>query len=684
MDSKTAPNKRFLLVCALHLGILFHLIIVQPLLQKLAENPEFLVAHAATPGDIFALIATLCLILPALLVLIEMIASVFGNTVLEVVHDSLIFSLFTILALLLIRNFHFFEGAPAIAIALLFGSGLIFIYRIPNARSSLTYLAPIMIVVPVLFLFNGSIQKLLSMDHVAAQSASKNATAPVVMIVFDELPITSLMNKDRLLDRTFYPNFAGLLEDFTWYRNTTTVSAWTETAVPALLTGKYPRRGLLPTLSDHPENVFTLLSGSHELKVSESVTSLCPSQLNVLSRETSPTRMARIRILVLDLAAIYLQMIVPLPYAAQLPDVTTTWGDFWGSKQENETKSDRSAYSETFIESTTSSEKPFFSFLHILLPHRPWRYLPEGIEYNDFREGRPNDKFWERDEWAARVAVQRHLLQLAYTDRLLGELLRHLKQTGLYNSCLIVIVADHGISMWPGEEIRKARETTYQDVLFVPFFLKAPFQKKGAIIDRKLETVDVLPTIIKILGIKTSWKFDGSSATDTHLPERRTRTVFISNRLVTGLAHDIRDQNRTLNRKLSLFGNATSISALYDIGPFPELVNRETSELSLSQSDLIVKLRGKAKFDNIKISSQTIPAYIAGEIKNSEDVVNELAIAIAINGKIRVVTKAFHSAEKLRFSAIVPPSAFSNGKNTVQVIVIPDPTGQRFLLAALE
>ncbi len=549
-----ANMKRFFLICALHIAILFHLAIAQPLLQKLADNPEFLIAHAASPGDIFALLTILCFLLPALLIALEGVARIFSRAAMQLVHHTLLFCLLTILAFLLIQQIKFLQGIPAIGAAVLIGTILTYLYRAQVVRSSLTYLAPVIIVIPLLFLMNSSIRKLISTNQIATHSASESATVPIVMVVFDELPVTSLMNQDLLLDDVLYPNFASLTDHFTWYRNTTTVSQVTTSAVPAILTGKYPDRKLLPTLSDHPENLFTLLGGSHELKVLETATSLCPPQSNVLRSDTSESRFSHLRLLIMDLSAVYLQMVVPAPYSSQLPDVTTTWGDFWTPQDQNGIKkSDRPALFETFIQSITPSDKPFFSFLHISLPHRPWRYLPDGKEYDDFQEGRRVDKFWEVDDWAARVAVQRHLLQLGYADRLLGELIRHLKTTGLYDRCLIVIVADHGISLWPGVEARKATPTTYQDILFVPFFLKAPFQDKGAIVDYRIETVDIVPTIVKVLGIQTSWKFDGFPAMDAGIQERRERKMFLHDRLLSGLHLDIHDENRTLQRKTMLF-----------------------------------------------------------------------------------------------------------------------------------
>jgi hypothetical protein len=60
---------------------------------------------------------------------------------------------------------------------------------------------------------------------------------PVVMIVFDEFPVASLMDVDGNIDGALFPNFRRLQQDSIWFRNATAVATFTEYAVPALLTG---------------------------------------------------------------------------------------------------------------------------------------------------------------------------------------------------------------------------------------------------------------------------------------------------------------------------------------------------------------------------------------------------------------------------------------------------------------
>ena len=116
-------------------------------------------------------------------------------------------------------------------------------------------------------------------DHGPLDGVAFGATPAVVVVVFDQLPLVSLLDRDGRIDRTVYPNFAALANDATWFRNASAVSGLTHTALPAILTGNYPAPELLPTTRDHPHNLFTLFGSRYHLNVLEPLTDLCPETL---------------------------------------------------------------------------------------------------------------------------------------------------------------------------------------------------------------------------------------------------------------------------------------------------------------------------------------------------------------------------------------------------------------------
>jgi hypothetical protein len=101
-------------------------------------------------------------------------------------------------------------------------------------------------------------------------------------------------------------------------------------------------------------------------------------------------------------------------------------------------------------------DEPALYFVHILMPHQPWKYLPSGLKYPDRvpGEGRGKGGRWASEPWPVRSNHQRHLLQVAYTDRLIGTVVKRLHDTGLHDPSLLEVTADHGMAFVPGQSSR--------------------------------------------------------------------------------------------------------------------------------------------------------------------------------------------------------------------------------------
>ena len=154
--------------------------------------------------------------------------------------------------------------------------------------------------------------------------------------------------------------------------------------------------------------------------------------------------------------------------------------------------------------------RPQLLFLHASIPHVPWHYTPEGKRY-ETRVSMPGvvDGTWVGSQWLADQGFQRHLLQTQYADKLLGDLLRRLRETGVYDRALMVVLADHGVSFRSGDRRRRPTPTNVHDVANMPLFIKLPGQREGDIKDTAVRTIDVLPTIADELGLRLREPVDG-------------------------------------------------------------------------------------------------------------------------------------------------------------------------------
>ena len=116
----------------------------------------------------------------------------------------------------------------------------------------------------------------------------------------------------------------------------------------------------------------------------------------------------------------------------------------------------------------------------------------------------------------------RHLLQVGYTDHLVGELLERLKRTGLLERALIVVTADHGYSFRVGVDSRRfLSEDNVEEIAPVPLFVKAPGQMDGRKDDSLVANLDMVATVADLLGTTVGYPQDGRSAFSEEV-ERRT------------------------------------------------------------------------------------------------------------------------------------------------------------------
>ena len=140
--------------------------------------------------------------------------------------------------------------------------------RYRPVRLFLTILSPAILIIPTLFVMAPAIYGIVVPGRPGSTALeSGKADVPIVMVIFDELPLRSLLDRSGNIDSDRFPNFADLANDATWFRNARTVSETTQYATPAILTGTYPKadQSKIAAFSDYPENLFTWLRNSHHL-----------------------------------------------------------------------------------------------------------------------------------------------------------------------------------------------------------------------------------------------------------------------------------------------------------------------------------------------------------------------------------------------------------------------------------
>ena len=657
---------------ALQLFTLTALAVAQPLFDVVSREPTFLVARNTTSDQLGAFMVIVGVALPLALVAIEAISTRLHAVAGNVVHVLLVTALGSALLLPLLKRAGDMDAIPLLAVSVALAAGLaVGLQRSSVIQMFLTALSPAVVVVPAMFLANPDIRGAVVGTDLAPVPAQVEHVPPIVVVVFDEFPTSSLMNGEREIDRTRYPHFARLADDATWFRNASTVSSQTLWAVPAIVTGKYPiEPSAVPTRRYYPNNLFTMLSESYQMAVFGRFLQLCPANTCTYDLEVHDTLWD----LTADLAVVFFHVIAPDSLASRLPPIVGDWRGFARQRRFLEVdgelqRNDRSSEYDRFLQTITSERSGQLYFLHTLIPHMPFQYVPSGTRYRapDYQQRREGEEllFLKSDPWLPLVLQQRQLLQVGFADRLIGDLVDRLQAQGIYDESLIVVTADHGASYLHGKRRRERDEGNEADILLVPLIVKLPQQVTGEVSDRNVETVDILPTIADVLSTTIPYEVDGRSLLDTSEPERPEKTFIRRSAERVRVVHYARQfEDPSLEQKLQHFH-----SSLYGLGPHASLVGRPVSTLDVPPgTPSLVTLKNVSRFKNIDVEAETLPLYVRGTFTTPPT--ERVSLAIGLNGAIVATTVSYREQGEWVFASMVPEEALVSGVNDLQVFVL--------------
>jgi hypothetical protein len=674
----------------LSLIALFGFAVAQPLLDVLGGAPNFFAAHDLTRFEIVLLAITLAILAPVAGA--AGIAAVWraNRTAGTALHGLAVAALAATLILQIAKQIAPL-AAPLVLVggALTAGIAAAFAYhRVRRVRDFVRWCAAGPLVFLGAFLFLSSTTEVLlpRVTTVASETRPVNVSRPatIVLIVFDELPVTSLMRPDYTIDGAAFPHFAALAADGTWFRNATAVHDFTNQAIPAILSGRVPKREIVfPSVANYPNNLFSLLADRYTMKVFETATVLCPE--NVCGQTSAPLPIRdRWEGLAKDIGLVGQHVFLPRRLTESLPPVDETLGNFDDSDSDEETDEDADADRmdlrrqrarnrnpqlrwQAFTASIDRSSRPALYFLHTMLTHRPWVYTPSGQRYRlpGNTPGKVGD-FWNDDEWLVTQAQQRHLMQVAYADSLLGQAVERLKIEGLYDDALIVITADHGMSFSTGESLRRVHQRTVDEIAPVPLIVKRPGQNSGTVDDRLVSSLDILPSIAEVLEFDLPYPVDGRSLFDqSSLPRESSNIIGLE----TGTIRVTREARITLpslERKFQRF--IPGVDGFYRVAPagLHDLLGASppTAEAAGVASALINQL---SRFDDVRLEAPDIPAAVSGTVDGLGAAPHVLAVAL--NGPIVAITRTFIREGKPFFTAILPPHSFRAGRNTLEIFV---------------
>ena len=180
----------------------------------------------------------------------------------------------------------------------------------------------------------------------------------------------------------------------------------------------------------------------------------------------------------------------------------------------------------------------FFVYLHVMEVHAPYTppglnpaanrkldpdrmpYFEEAIaqerdrflaldfdpDYRGNVDGsRENLRFLSRVRMRPRPRDVAHLNAIydqgiAYVDYWLGELVDGLRQRGLLDELVLVVTSDHGEEFFEHGRLEHSF-SYYEEMLHVPLIVRVPNEGRGAVVEQAVGLVDVMPTLLDVLGV---------------------------------------------------------------------------------------------------------------------------------------------------------------------------------------
>jgi arylsulfatase A-like enzyme len=184
-----------------------------------------------------------------------------------------------------------------------------------------------------------------------------------------------------------------------------------------------------------------------------------------------------------------------------------------------------------FIREHADGSRPFCVVLSIYGPHlpvappKPWdemydpKEVPLPSNFHDELIGKPRSQrlnklcyrlpTWKEEQF--RDYIARYWGYVSYIDHQIGEVLRTLEETGRMQDTIVLFTSDHGDMVGAHGMIFKLR-CGYDELMRVPFMIRYDGTlPRGVVCEALVSSVDVLPSLLELMGIPAPSGLQGRS-----------------------------------------------------------------------------------------------------------------------------------------------------------------------------
>lgn len=188
------------------------------------------------------------------------------------------------------------------------------------------------------------------------------------------------------------------------------------------------------------------------------------------------------------------------------------WHDDWESSYDKGYSTDLlTEHAVECIKDYADENKPFFVYVAYNAPHAPLQAKDEDLMLYGFNPTEP--RFGKGDKTGrGNNREQTYAAMVTSLDRGIGQIIQALKDTDEFENTLFLFFSDNGPDVGSSGELRGRKFLEYEGGVRVPALISWPAKFDGKrTIDQVMGYVDVMPTIMEILGQQSTAEFDGMS-----------------------------------------------------------------------------------------------------------------------------------------------------------------------------
>ncbi|MDD5086847.1 MAG: sulfatase [Candidatus Nanoarchaeia archaeon] len=176
-------------------------------------------------------------------------------------------------------------------------------------------------------------------------------------------------------------------------------------------------------------------------------------------------------------------------------------------------------------------ENNFFVWINLMEPHVPYapfkyinkaRFISKDIYMAYFENNYSLLNLKKNPEYnlsyEEKIYVEdKYDMEVKIADDFVGNILNHMKKTGLLEKTIIIFCSDHGEEFWEHGDNRSGTydrgvdhgHTLYNELVNIPLILRIPYQHKKIKNKNTVSIMDIAPTIIDLTDNDSDYGFDG-------------------------------------------------------------------------------------------------------------------------------------------------------------------------------